>query len=45
MVLNELVGVKVDPEVAAAVEAAGKALAAMGHTVERRGRHGRRSRR
>ena len=34
MVLNELVGVKVDPEVAKAVEAAGKALAAMGHTVE-----------
>jgi amidase len=35
IVLDELVGVKVDPEVAAAVEAAGKALAAMGHTVER----------
>ena len=34
MVLNELVGVKVDPEVAKAVEAAGKALAAMGHTIE-----------
>ncbi len=34
LVLNELVGVKVDPEVAKAVEAAGKALAAMGHTVE-----------
>ena len=34
MVLNEIVGVKVDPEVAKAVEAAGKALAAMGHTVE-----------
>jgi amidase len=34
IVLNELVGVKVDPEVAAAVQAAGKALAAMGHTVE-----------
>ena len=35
IVLDELVGVKVDPEVAAAVEAAGKALAGMGHTVER----------
>ena len=34
MVLDELVGVKVDPEVAKAVEAAGKALADMGHTVE-----------
>jgi amidase len=34
MVLDELVGVKVDPEVAQAVEAAGKALAAMGHAVE-----------
>jgi amidase len=35
IVLDELVGVKVDPEVAAAVEAAGKALAGMGHAVER----------
>jgi amidase len=35
IVLDELVGVKVDPEVAAAVEAAGKALAGMGHMVER----------
>ena len=35
IVLDELVGVKVDPEVAAAVEAAGKALAGMGHSVER----------
>ncbi len=34
MVLNELVGAKVDPEVALAVEATGKALAAMGHEVE-----------
>jgi amidase len=34
IVLDELVGVKVDPEVAAAVEAAGTALAAMGHIVE-----------
>ena len=43
MVLDELVGVKVDPEVAKAVEAAGKALAAMGHTVEpAQRRHGRR---
>jgi amidase len=35
IVLDELVGVAVDPEVARAVEAAGKALAGMGHTVER----------
>src|SRR5205085_2579541 len=35
IVLDELVGVKVDPEVAAAVEATGKALAGMGHAVER----------
>jgi amidase len=35
IVLDELVGVKVDPEVAAAVEATGKALAGMGHMVER----------
>jgi amidase len=34
MVLDELVGVKVDPEVAKAVEAAAKTLADMGHTVE-----------
>jgi amidase len=34
IVLNELAGVKVDPEVAAAVQATGKALAGMGHTVE-----------
>jgi amidase len=34
IVLDELVGVKVDREVAAAVEAAGKALAALGHAVE-----------
>ena len=32
--LDELLGIKVDPEVARAVEAAGKALADMGHTVE-----------
>ena len=32
--LTELLGVKVDPEVAAAVEATGKTLAGMGHTVE-----------
>src|SRR5262249_929 len=31
IVLNELAGVKVEPEVAAAVQAAGKALASMGH--------------
>ncbi len=35
IVLDELVGVRVDPEVARAVEAAGKTLAGMGHTVER----------
>jgi len=35
IVLDELVGMKVDPEVARAVEAAGKTLAGMGHTVER----------
>jgi amidase len=35
IVLDELVGMKVDPEVAKAVEAAGKALAGMGHPVER----------
>ncbi|MGE3700563.1 MAG: amidase family protein, partial [Hyphomicrobiaceae bacterium] len=35
IVLDELVGVAVDPEGARAVEAAGKALADMGHTVER----------
>jgi amidase len=34
MVLNEIVGVKVDPEVARAVEATGKVLADMGHTIE-----------
>src|SRR5262245_51850297 len=34
IVLNELTGVKVDPEVVAAVHAAGKALAAMGHSVD-----------
>jgi amidase len=34
IVLDELVGMKVDPEVARAVEATGKALAGMGHTVE-----------
>jgi amidase len=34
IVLDELVGMKVDPEVAAAVEATGKALAGMGHAVE-----------
>jgi len=34
IVLDELVGVKVDPEVAAAVQATGKALAGMGHNVE-----------
>ena len=46
IVLDELVGMKVDPEVARAVEAAGKALAGMGHSGgagERR--HGRRARR
>src|SRR5882672_6397947 len=35
IVLDELVGMKVDPEVARAVEATGKTLAGMGHTVER----------
>ncbi len=35
IVLDELTGVKVDPEVARAVEATGEALAAMGHRVER----------
>jgi len=35
IVLDELVGVRVDPEVAAAVEATGKALADLGHAVER----------
>lgn len=35
VVLDELVGMKVDPEVARAVEATGKALADMGHAVER----------
>ena len=35
IVLDELVGVKVDPEVARAVEAAGTTLAGMGHAVER----------
>jgi len=34
IVLDELVGMKVDPEVARAVEAAGEALAGMGHAVE-----------
>lgn len=34
IVLDELAGVAVDPEVAAAVKAAGKALEAEGHTVE-----------
>jgi amidase len=34
IVLNELVGMKVDPEVVAAVEATGKTLAGMGHAVE-----------
>jgi amidase len=34
LVLTELFGVRIDPEVAKAVEATGKALAAMGHTVE-----------
>jgi amidase len=34
VVLDELVGVKVDPEVARAVEATGKVLAGMGHSVE-----------
>jgi amidase len=35
IVLDELVGAPVDPEVARAVEAAGGALAAVGHAVER----------
>jgi amidase len=35
IVLDELVGMPVDPEVARAVEATGKTLAGMGHTVER----------
>jgi amidase len=35
IVLDELVGIAVDPEVARAVEAAGQALAGMGHAVER----------
>ena len=35
IVLDELVGMKVDQEVAAAVEATGKTLAGMGHVVER----------
>jgi amidase len=35
IVLDELVGMKVDPEVARAVEATGKTLAGMGHSVER----------
>ena len=34
IVLDEILGIKVDPEVARAVEAAGKALANMGHAVE-----------
>jgi amidase len=35
LMLSELAGVKVDPEVARAVEAAGTSLQALGHTVER----------
>jgi amidase len=35
IVLDEFLGIKVDPEVARAVEAAGKVLADMGHAVER----------
>ena len=35
IVLDELVGAAVDPEVASAVEATGKMLASMGHSVER----------
>src|SRR5262245_51045993 len=35
LVLSELIGVTVDQEVARAVEAAGKTLEAMGHTVDR----------
>ena len=34
IVLDELTGVKVDPEIVAAVDATGKALASMGHTVD-----------
>lgn len=34
LVLSELAGVPIDDEVAAAVQSTGKALAAMGHTVE-----------
>jgi amidase len=34
IVLDEILGIEVDPEVARAVEAAGKALASMGHAVE-----------
>jgi amidase len=34
MVLDELVGAKVDPEVAAAVEATARVLAGLGHTVD-----------
>jgi amidase len=34
LVLSEMFGVKVDPEVAAAVKETGKVLAGMGHTVE-----------
>ena len=34
LVLSELMGVKIDPEVRRAVEATGEALAALGHTVE-----------
>src|SRR6185295_5584370 len=34
IVLDELAGVKIDPEVAAAVQATAKTLAAMGHAVE-----------
>ena len=35
IVLDELVGIPVDPEIARAVEAAGQTLAGMGHAVER----------
>jgi amidase len=35
IVLDELVGIKIDPEIARAVEAAGETLAGMGHMVER----------
>jgi amidase len=34
IVLDQLLGIEVDPEVAQAVQAAGKTLAEMGHTVE-----------